>query len=296
MEDRASYWKIKYAGFLAVLCFLTPLPALAAFPAQECLSNFRRRVTEFQRRRAVPSAVRETQKIAGLKDEEIKGSVIVAAGSYFSDKFMVYAKREMGAEGVLILDLFKGNIPDHFFMPTHPLFTDGTQWGFMPFQPSVIWQKLGGQFADITLSLSIFGKYSLDQTYFWLKQMMKITKPGGLVILDLGKRNGVEMEKVTQTEFQSVLSEMETSGAISGWSAQHVNHRFAKYQVNPLSLYPSVTYRIVTAKQPSPSDGLRRNLQREEKPQWGLVVPFPHRPPATLQSAEDSSPKGVYDD
>ena len=282
MKNKASYWKINHAGLLAVLFLLTPLPAQAAgaAPAEGCFNLFRR-IPGFGKRRAIPSSVKETQKIAGLADEEIKGSVIVDVEGAFSEEFMFYAKKEMGAEEALILRAFKwglkwGDVPDHFFMQMHPLISENSrEWSFMAFHPSAVWQRLGRRFADIVLALSVFGKFNGEDARHWLEQMVKIAKPGGLVIVDVGKRE-LGTEQMPKEEFESILSQMEASGLISGWSASHVNHRFSKYQFNPLHLHPSVTYRIVTAEKPLLSDGLRKKLRAAAR-ERGVILPFPHR-------------------
>ena len=278
MEDvkKTPARKMRHAVFLAALCFLIPFPSAGAgFAIKDCFNVFRS-IPGFRPSQRAPSDIREIQKIAGLTDQEIKGSVIVSAGGAFS-KFVVYAKREMEAEKVLILDWFNTeDTPDHFFMHTHPLLgLHNATAGAIPFHPSIVRQRLGGRFADITLSLSSFGKFNLGDTRLWLEQMIKITRPGGLVILDLGKHGGEKIQQVTSAEFQDILSQMKTSGVISDWSAQHINHRFPG--LNPVSFDPSVTYRIVTSARPSPGDEFKRRIQNESR---GHVIQFPHKTPS----------------
>ena len=273
MEDvkKTPDRKMRHAVFLAALCFLIPFPAGAGvFAIKDCFNVFRN-IPGFRPPQRAPSAVQKTQKKAGLTDQEIEGSVIVSAAGAFSSEFMVYTEREMGAKKILILDWFNTeDVPDQFFMHTHPLGLHNAPAGIIPFHPSTVRQRLGGRFADITLSLSTFGKFNLGDTRLWLEQMIKITRPEGLVILDLGKLGGKKIQEVTSAEFQYILSQMKTSGVISDWSAQHINQ-------DPQNLFfdSSVTYRIVTSARPSPTAGFQRRIQNESR---GRVFQFPKPP------------------
>ena len=283
--------RYKRLFFSAVLCFLFPLSVSAALGAESqsvsliegCVGLFKK-IPGF-RPPLAPRRIWEAQKITGLTGQEIKGSVIVSAGGNTpTSDFVVWTAREMGARKALVLDMFQRRTPDHFFMWTHPLLTPqnpprGTLQGMIPFHHSSIRQRLGGEYADITLVLSVFGQFRLADTKLWLQQMIKITKPGGLVILNLEKSS----EKVTPAEFQDILRQMKTEGVVSAYSTHSTKFNNLLMATSP---EPSVTYRIVTSNKPSLSDGFREHIDALEQargaPSTGRtesednVLPFPH--------------------
>ena len=166
-----------------------------------------------------PKSIREILALTGLKDKDIKDSVILDVGSSFTEKFVPYAKREMGAKQILFVNVSGQDIPSHFFLKMYPLFTEFTDGGgffgsIPPFQPEQIWQKLGGTYADITLSLSVVGKHNLQETEIWLRQLAQITKDRGVIILDFGK-HGKKMENISRGEFEDILLRMKEEGIIT---------------------------------------------------------------------------------
>ena len=265
--------KIRHTVFSAALCFLIPLPATAHLAVKDCFSGIFRKNPDFPR---PPRHIQEAQKITGLKDQEIKGSVIVSVAGAASHEFAVYAARKMGAKKALVLEIFPfDEIPDHFLMRTHPLVTDNS-WGILPFHHSSVRQRLG-EGADISLAFPVGAYIKLKYMEVYLEQMIKITKPGGLIIVNLEEQQDEARQQITPAEFQNILSQMENRGAVSAWSAHANNHRFANLLLPYSAPDPSVTYRFVTPDKPSPGAGLQRNLRRES--QQGLVLEFPRPSP-----------------
>ena len=212
-----------------------------------------------------PQHVRRVKKTTGLTDAEIKDSVILDVGSYYTYNFAEYARIEMGAREGLVVNTFRDgptnvdhhlyDVPEHRFLRMYPLTTEPqkTPHETPPFDPAQIREKLGGTFADVTISLSVVGIFNPVHTKLWMEQLTKVTKPKGIIIVDFGnheKRN--RFHRMTVPDFEKVLSRMKDEGLITSYTAQHVNRRFAVTRVFD-TRFPSrsVTYRIINGSQVS---------------------------------------------
>lgn len=221
-----------------------------------------------------PKSIRKTLALTGLRDKDIKDSVILDVGSFFTEEFVPYAKREMGAKQALFVGVLGIDVPQHFFLKMYPLFTEYTETGFFgqipPFQPEQIWQKLDGTYADITFSLAVIGRHSLLETELWLRQLAKVTKDNGTIILDFGK-HGRKVENISREEFEDILLRMKKKGIIASYEVQHTNRDTGWYAET------SVTYKLVKgAFQPyTRLRELQRNLS-ESQSATSVVIPFPN--------------------
>lgn len=157
-------------------------------------------------------------------------------------------------------------------MKMHPLLTEFTEFfgqKIPPFQPEQIWQKLGRTYADITLSLSVIGRHNLQETEFWLRQLAKVTKDNGVIILDFGKQ-GSKVENISRQEFEDILLRMKEEGTITSYEIQHANRDTVWYET-------SVTYKLVKGSF-QPHTRLRefqKNIENNP-PEVGVVIQFPN--------------------
>lgn len=216
----------------------------------------------------VPQHIKRVKKTTGLTDEEIKDSVILDVGSHFTYNFAEYARIQMGAKEAFVVNTFTDrppkvdhhlyDVPEHRFLRMHPLATSPQKSPHEapPFEPPQIWEKLGGTFADITISLSVVGIFNPVQTKLWIEQLTKVTKPKGLIIVDFGnheKRN--RLHQMTIPDFEKVLSQMRNEGLITDYATQHINRRLVISRLFDMR-FPSssVTYRIINGSQTSESN------------------------------------------
>lgn len=268
-----------YINFFVVVwlfCSVLYVQPLLAAPSAPCIASFFQTVERqfllhgYSRH---PESIRKVLALTGLRDKDIKDSVILDVGSFFTEEFVPYTKRKMGAKKALFVNpLYATDVPQHFFLQMYPLFTEFTE-GFFgqipPFQPEQIWQKLGGTYADITLSLSVIGKHNLQETKLWLHQLARITKDNGIIILDFGKQ-GNKVENISQGEFEDILLQMKEQGIITSYEIQHTNRNTGWYGGT------SLTYKLV--KGVFQSHARLRELQRnvaKDSPATGVVIPFP---------------------
>ena len=276
-------WKIlylRYINSLILVCLayagLYVQPLLAA-PSVSCVADLfqtldRQLLLHGYGRH--PKSIRRVLALTGLRDKDIKDSVILDVGSYFTEEFVPYTKREMGAKQALLVHGINSGVPQHFFLKMYPLFAKltngGELFGFIPpFQQEQIWQQLGGAYADITLSLAVIGKHSLPETEFWLQQLARVTKGKGVIIFDFGKQ-GAEKENVSREELEDILLRMKEKSIITSYETQHTNKNTGWYGA-------SVTYKLVKGVfQPH---ARLRELQRndaENSSATGVVIPFPN--------------------
>lgn len=233
--------------------------------ASECVGAFKKAYSRYINHFQMPVHVKRVKKVTGLTDAEIKDSIILDVGSYFTYHFAEYARIKMKAKEGLVVNTFRDgptnidhhlyDVPEHRFLRMYPLATESqkTPHEAPPFDPVQIREKLGGTFADITISLSVVGIFNPVQTKLWMEQLTKVTKPEGIIIVDFGnheKRN--RLQRMVIPDFEKVLSQMKDEGLITSYAAQHVNRRFAVTRVFD-ARFPSrsVTYRIINGSQDS---------------------------------------------
>lgn len=255
--------------YLSLLFILTTKQSLASVTDGSCARSFQT-IQEFVSRfnNPVPGYVKKTLKISGLTAEDIKDSIILDVGSRFTDNFVGYAQNEMGAKQALAVDFFKNAfppiVPEHFLLKMHPLIGTNSP-NYPPFEAYRIRQRLNNNYADITLSLSVIGKYSLQNTQLWLNQLTKVTKPEGTIIIDFGKHKQKGIPQVTAKEFEEILSQMKKQGIILSYEATHTNHTGLSGTFRSIILpfplfYPSVTYKITNGKAKSPYSFSKGNV------------------------------------
>ena len=216
----------------------------------------------------IPTHIKKVKKITGLTDAEIKDSVILDVGSFFTYNFAEYARTKMGAKEAFVVNTFTDrppkvdhhlyDVPEHRFLRMDPLTTtpQKTPYEVPPFDPPQIWEKLGGTFANITISLSIVGIFNPVHTKLWMEQLTKVTKSKGMIIVDFGnheKRN--RLHQMTVSDFEKILLQIKNEGLITDYAAQHTNHRFIITRLLD-ARFPSssITYRITNGSHISKSD------------------------------------------
>lgn len=219
-----------------------------------------------------PESIRRVLALTGLKVEDIEDSVILDVGSFHTEDFVVYAKKEMGAKQAFFVNILLSRpLPRNFFLQMHPSFMEGANSGFIeapPFQPEEIWQRLGGTYADISLSLGVIGTESLWATEAWLRQLTKITKDGGMIIFNFGKHRR-KIEYTDRSELEEILLRMENKGIIASYEVQHKNRRRDD---------SSITYKIVNGPfQPRIRLGeLQGNAERSQSEE-DVIIPFSNK-------------------
>ena len=256
----------KTRNVFLLLCFILHTQPLSA---SACLNAFKKAYSKYiSDLLYVPQHVKRVKKTTGLTDEEIKDSVILDVGSFFTYNFAEYARTKMGAKEALVVNTFTErppnvdhqlyDVPKHRFLRMNPLTTESpkTSYETLPFDSSQIREKLGGTFADITISLSIVGVFNIVHTKLWMEQLITVTKPNGIIIVNFGnheKRN--RYHRMTVSDFERVLLQMKNRGLITDYAAQHTNHRFMVTRLFD-ARFPSssITYRIINGSQDSRSD------------------------------------------
>ena len=78
----------------------------------------------------IPQHIKRVKKTTGLKDEEIKNSVILDVGSRFTYNFAEHVRTQMGAKEALVVNTFRDrppnvdhqlyDVPEHRFLRMHP--------------------------------------------------------------------------------------------------------------------------------------------------------------------------------
>ena len=103
--------------------------------------------------------------------------MILDIGSFYTEDFVSYAKREMGAKQALFIGIHGTNVPQHFFLKMHPTIIEGINTEIFgsipPFHPEQIWQRLGRTYADITLSIGVIGRHDLWEIELWIRQLYR---------------------------------------------------------------------------------------------------------------------------
>ena len=207
--------------------------------------------------------VKKVKRITGLTDEEIRGAVILDVGSYFTYNFAEYARIKMGARDTLAVNVLTEklpkvdyplyDIPEHRLLRMYPLSAPPQEVSseVALFEPAEIKKKLRGTFADITISLSVVGRFNRADTKLWLEQLTKVTKPQGIIIIDFGQhgqRN--RFQQLSVSDFERILLQMRGQGVITEYKAQHKNRRFAVNRfIDPRFPNTSITYRIINGSQ-----------------------------------------------
>ena len=231
-----------------------------------CSSSFERIYSKFIDNLQTPAHIRKVKKITGLTDAEIKDSVILDVGSFFTYNFAEYARTRIGAKEALVVNSFTDrpanvehhlyDVPENRFLRMTPLTTEPKKASYepAPFDPHQIREKLGGTLADITLSLSVIGTFNIVHTKLWMEQLTKVTKPNGLIIVDFG--NHVRRSKFHQMstfDFERILSQLKDEGLITHYEAQHTNHRFIITRLVDIHHHPSpsTTYWIINGSHTS---------------------------------------------
>ena len=201
-----------------MLCLLLYIQPLSA---NICVRAFEKIHAKYVYSLHTPGHIKLVQRITGLTNEEIRDSIILDVGSHFTYNFSEHARIEMGAKAALAVKI-------------------------SPFKPSEIKEKLGGAFADITISLSVIGQFNMANISLWMVQLTKVTKPGGLIIVDFGKHYSKNPFRLSVSNFERILSQMKNRGLIAEYTPQHKNHRMARFMDRRFPS-TSTTYRIVNA-------------------------------------------------
>ncbi|MDE0118990.1 MAG: hypothetical protein OXM55_03155 [Bdellovibrionales bacterium] len=252
--------------WLCLVFYMQPLSAGL------CIKAFRDTYSHYRIDLSTPSHIKKVKRMTSLSNEEIKDAVILDVGSHFTYDFVEYARINLGAKEALAVKTFTErppgvdytlyDIPEYRLLRMHPLLEDPlpdapmkdlilpylmTPVKIFPFKPSEIKEKLGGTFADITISLSVIGQFNLANIKLWMEQLTKVTKPGGIIIVDFGKHYSKNyLHRLSASDFERVLSQMKNQGLIAGYASQHTNHRITRF-IDRRFPHTSTTYRVINA-------------------------------------------------
>ncbi len=155
---------------------------------------------------------------ADLKPNDIKGSVILGVGRFHSTGVVYYTLRKIGAGKVFFVTTNRQRSVTRYLLPIDPSLMQSTHITdkvIPAFNSEVIRKRLGGSYADITLSLGAIGRLDLKQAELWLRQLIEATKNEGIIILDFkyyiddfNDFNEKSSSHISLQEFQDVLSLM----------------------------------------------------------------------------------------
>ncbi|MDE0518979.1 MAG: hypothetical protein OXH36_05445 [Bdellovibrionales bacterium] len=260
-----KYLYLKIKVIFILLCLLLYIQPLSA---NICVRAFKKIHAHYVYSLHTPGHIKLVQRITGLTNEEIKDSIILDVGSHFTYNFAEHARIEMGAKTALAVKTLTErpsglnhalyDIPEYRILRMHPLFpltdredvissySQSAPVKTLPFKPSEVKKKLGGAFADITISLSVIGQFNMANISLWMEQLTKVTKPGGLIIVDFGKHYSRNPLRLSVSDFERILSQMKSRGVIAGYAPQHKNHKITRFTDRRFP-NTSTTYRVINA-------------------------------------------------